>query len=179
MPPDAHLTTPLIWMCTSILVLLDAILILIARRTIQREQFAEMRWLLAITGGVFFLLVWTCAMLWAWDWFYSYIFPDWGRYLLPPIFWIVYTLLGLGMVWLSLKLPGNPAITWCMLGGVVGLLGHLYAIYGLGAVSKPPIMQGTDPFAVLIFAVFELAFYWSLILLACGFIRRVYKRGSS
>ena len=86
------------------------------------------------------------------------------------MFAIGYTLLALGMHWLSLKLPGNPGVSWCILGGVEGLLSHLYAIYGLGAATRPPIMQGTDPFAVLIFAVFEKAFYWSLILLACRFI---------
>jgi hypothetical protein len=69
------------------------------------------------------------------------------------------------MAWLCLRLPGNPALTWIVLGSVEGLLSHLYAIYGLGAASKPPIMQGTDPMAVLIFAIFEKAFYWSLILL--------------
>jgi hypothetical protein len=38
-------------------------------------------------------------------------------------------------------------------------------------------MQGTDPLAVLIFAVFEKAFYWSLILLASRLIWKWVKRG--
>jgi hypothetical protein len=92
------------------------------------------------------------------------------------LFGIGYALIALGMVWLSQKLPGNPVVTWCVLGGVEGLLSHLYAIYDLGAASKPPIMQGTNPFAVLIFAVFEKAFYWSLILLACRLLWRDLKR---
>jgi hypothetical protein len=71
-----------------------------------------------------------------------------------------------------MRVSGNPATTWCILGGVEGLLSHLYAIYGLGAASKPPIMQGTDPFAVLIFAIFEKAFYWSMILLASSLVWR-------
>ena len=166
MPTNDHVTTPLILICTGIVAILDVILILLARRLVSREGFRQMRWMLAIASGVFFLLVWVSVLWWGWDWFYSYIFPAWGRYLLPTVFGIGYTLLALGMGWLSLKLPGNPAITWCVLGGVEGLLSHIYAIYGLGAVSKPPIMQGTDPFAVLVFAVFEKAFYWSLILLA-------------
>jgi hypothetical protein len=163
--PNAHLTTPLIWTCTGIVAVLDVILVLLARRLVGRQQFHEMRWVLVIVSGVFFLLVWIFVLWWGWDWFYSYIFPGWARYLLPPIFCIAYTLLALGMSWLSLKLPGNPAVTWCILGGFEGLLSHIYAIYGLGAASKPPIMQGTDPLVVLIFAVFEIAFYWSLILL--------------
>jgi hypothetical protein len=92
-----------------------------------------------------------------------------------PSYFAVFFTLALGMGWLSLKLPGNPAITWCILGGVEGLLSHIVAIYGLGAVSKPPIMQGTDPFKVLIFAVFEKAFYWSLILLVSRLIWRGFK----
>ena len=96
--------------------------------------------------------------------------------MLPPLFGVGYTLLALGMGWLCLKLPGSPAVTWCILGGVEGLLSHLYAIYGLGAAAKPPIMQGTDPFTVLIFAVFEKAFYWSLILMGSRLIWSPYKK---
>ena len=176
MPPNAHLITPQIWNCTGILLVLDVFLILLAQRFVSREHFRQMRWLLVIAGGVFFLLVWTSAMLWAWDWFYSYIFPAWARYLLAPLFGILYALLALGMFWLSLKLPGSPAVNWCLLGGVEGLLSHIYAIYGLGAASKPPIMQGSDPFVVLIFAVFEKAFYWSLILLGSRLMMRLFQR---
>jgi hypothetical protein len=164
------LTNPIIWTCTAILAIVDAGLMLFALRLVSREQFHHMRWLLVVAGGVFFLGVWTSVLLWAWDWFYSYLFPPWGRYLLPPIFSAGYTLVALAMVWLSLRLPFRPAVSWVILGGVEGLLSHLYAIYILGAASKPPIMQGTNQFSVLIFAVFEKAFYWGLILLACRII---------
>jgi hypothetical protein len=167
---NAHLTNPLIWTCTSILVTLDVILILLARFLVSREQFRQIRWVLVIISGIFFLLVWISVLWWGWDWFYKYIFPGWARYLLPLLFGIGYGLLALVMGWLSLRLPGRPAVTWCILGGVEGLLSHIYAIYWVGAASKPPIMQGTDPLVVLIFAVFEKAFYWSLILLASRFI---------
>ncbi len=170
-----HVTTHLIWTCTAILAVLDVILILLSQRLVKREHFQQIRWLLAIAGGVFFLLVWTSVLLWGWDWFYIYIFPGWAHYLLPPLFGVFYALLALGMGWLCLKLPGNPAVTWCVLGGVEGLLSYIYAIYGLGAASKPPIMQGADPFVTLIFAVFEKAFYWSMILLACRLLWWVLK----
>jgi hypothetical protein len=169
---EAHVTTLLIWKCTGVLVVLDVFLALLAQRLVSRESLRQMRGLLAMAGGVFFLVVWIVVLVWGWDWFYSYIFPSWARYLLPPLFGIGYTMIALIMTRLSIKLPSNPAITWCVLGGVEGLLTHLYAIYGLGAASKPPIMQGSDPFAVLIFAVFEKAFYWSLILLASWLVWR-------
>ncbi len=154
--------------------LLDIVLVYLAWRFISREQIAQRRWLLEALSGLFFLLVWTSVMLWSWDWFYVYIFPGWARYLLPPVFGIGYALLALGMHWLCLKLPGNATVNWCLLGGLEGLLSHIYAIYGLGAASKPPIMQGTDPSAVLIFAIFEKMFYWSIILLVSRlFIRNI------
>ncbi len=172
MPTDAHLTNPLIWLCTGILAVADALLILLARRQITRGNFSQLQWYLIIGAGGFFFLVWTSALLWAWDWFYSFIFPAQARYLLPFVFLIFYMLIALVMTWLSIKLPGNPAVTWCILGGVEGLLSHVYAIYGLGAASKPPIMHGTDPIVVLIFAFFEITFYFSLILLGSSLIWR-------
>jgi len=164
---NPHLTSSTIWTCTGIFVILDLVLILLAHRLVSRESFRKLRALLVIVSGVFFLLVWMAVLWWGWDWFYRFIFPDWARFLLPPIFCMGYAILALGMSWLSLRLPGSPAVTWCLLGGVEGLLSHIYAIYGLGAASRPPIMQGTDPLAVLVFAVFEKAFYWSLILHTC------------
>lgn len=161
----AQVTTPLILTCTAFLVVLDGSLIFLARHLVSREGFKQVGRFLVVSSGVFFLLVWANVLWWGWDWFYSYIFPTSIRFLLPPVFGIGYTGLAFGMVWLSMKLPINPAITWCLLGVVEGLVSHLYAIYGMGAATKPPIMQGVDPLAVLIFAIFEKAFYWSLILL--------------
>jgi hypothetical protein len=176
MPPNTHVTTPLIWTCTGIMLVLDLLLILVAQRFVTREHFRQMRCRLVIASGVFFLLVWASVLLWGWDWFYSYIFPAWARFLLPPLFGIWYTLLALGMSWLSLRLPASPAVTWCLLGGLEGLLSHLYAIYGLGAATKPPIMQGVNQFSVLVFAIFEKAFYWSILLLFCGQLWQLYQR---
>ncbi|MFZ2095857.1 MAG: hypothetical protein WAV05_04385 [Anaerolineales bacterium] len=173
MSPDLHLTTSLLWRCVSIMLIVDILLILLARQLVSRERFQQMRWMLVIAAGVFYFLMWVIVLLWGWDWFYVYIFPAWGRYLLPLIFAAGYSLLALGMFWLSLKLPSNPAVNWCLLGGAEGLLSHIYAIFGLGAASKPPIMQGTDPFIVLLFAVFEKAFYWCLILLSMYFLSKI------
>jgi hypothetical protein len=173
MPPNFYVTNSLLWMCISILLVVDIFFTLLARQLTNRQSFQQQRWFLAFVSGIFFLIVWTSAMIWAWDWFYAYIFPPWGRYWLPPLFAIGYSLLAQGMFWLSLKLGGHPVVTWAILGGVEGLLSHIVAIFSLGAASKPPIMQGSDPFLVLIFAVFEKAFYWTLILLISSLLRRV------
>ncbi len=167
---STHLTTPIVWVCTAVLVVMDISLGWLSGYAISRRQFRGITRKLIVASAIFFLLVWAGAMGWAWDWFYAYIFPPWARYALPPIFCLGYALLAWFMTWLSLKLRGNPAVMWNILGGVEGLLSHLFAIYGLGAVSRPPIMQGTDPLAVLIFAIFEKAFYSNVILLGSWFL---------
>jgi hypothetical protein len=177
MTSSAHLTTPIIWNCTIILAIMESGLVLLAWRLVHRELFNAIRVPLILTSGAFFLLVWTSVLIWAWDWFYAYIFPTWARFALPPIFSLGYALVAAGMAWLSLKLKGSPAVTWSVLGGLERLLSHLYAICGLGAASKPPIMQGTNLFAVLVFAIFEKGFYWSIILLASSYLsKRIFRK---
>jgi len=73
------LTNPIIWICTAILAIVDAGLVFLALRLVSREQFWHIRRLLVAAGGIFFLGVWISVLLWAWEWFYSYIFPPWGR----------------------------------------------------------------------------------------------------
>ncbi len=176
MSASAQVTTQQVWLCTGFLLAVDVVLAILARRFISRTYFKHLRFTLAGLAAVFFFLVWASAMAWAWEWFYSHIFPDWARYTLPLVFCVGYGLLASGMAWLCLRLPGDPAVTWIVLGGVEGLLSHLYAIYGLGAASKPPIMQDVNPAVVLIFAIFEKAFYWEVILLVSWGIFRLHTR---
>jgi hypothetical protein len=161
---DLQLTTPIFWQVALGVACMDALLILSIWRFLPTNPFARSsRWLMLISF-LFFTALWSSVLTWGWDWFYRYIFPPWMHS--TGLAWgALYTAIGFGMGWLSRRLPGRPAVTFCWLGGVEGLLTHLWAIYGLGAVSNPPIMHGVDPFAVLIFAVFEKAFYWMLILL--------------
>ena len=130
---------------------------------------------------LFFAALWSFVLAWGWGWFYRYIFPPWMRY--SGLAWgMGYGMLGFGMWWLSIRLAGRlrlssrPAVYFCLLGGLEGLLSHLWAIFGLGAVSKPPILHGVDPLAALTFAVFEKIFYWILILLLAVGISRVSER---
>jgi len=176
MPAVFHLTKPLLWMCITFLLILESFITLLARQLIHHQTFHQLRWFFIILTGIFYLAIWISAIIWAWDWFCVYIFPVRARYWVSPLFATSYTLLAQGMFWLCLKLRGHLAATWVILGGVERLLGYIVAFYGLGTISKPSILQGSVPFLVLIFAIFEKAFYWILILLGCSLLRRVIKR---
>jgi hypothetical protein len=165
---DVQLTSAAVWRLTLVVAGVDILLVLLIRRFISNSQYGRLpRWITACSF-LFYAALWSFVLVWAWDWFYSYVFPLWMRY--SGLAWgLAYGAMGLGMWWLSLRfrrrLLGHSAANFCLLGGLEGLLTHLWAIFGAGAVSKPPIMHNVDPFTVLIFAIFEKAFYWILILL--------------
>jgi len=55
-------------------------------------------------------------------------------------------------------------LTFCLLGGVLGSLTHIWAVTR-GIVTKPPMLQGASPLGAVVFAFFEYIFYWCTILL--------------
>lgn len=171
---DVQLTSAMVWPLTLVVAIVDALLILGIRRFLPTGMYRGLPRQITLLSFLTFAAIWSIVLAWAWDWFYSYVFPTWMRY--TGLAWgTAYGAVGLGMWWLSQRLPGRPAANFCLLGGLEGLLTHLWAIYGAGAVSKPPIMHGVDPFTMLIFAVFEMAFYWILILLLAVGLARLAK----
>jgi hypothetical protein len=71
--------------------------------------------------------------------------------------------LGFGLWALALRSKWNPVLTFCLLGGALGSLTHVWAVRR-GVLTKPPMLQGASPFAAVIFAFFEYIFYWCTIL---------------
>jgi len=175
MPPNVRMTTELFWFAAMVAAALDVGLLFLARWLVTPEGFGRLKWPLALAAGVFYTLLWAWVLDWGWDWFYRYIFPAWGRSL-PLVFGVGYALCGLGMWYLAQRFGQHPALAWCLLGGLEGLFSHIWAIWGLGAASKPPIIQGANPWVVLIFAVFEKMFYWSGILLITAALSAVWQR---
>ncbi len=171
----ATLSTAVLWRVTLAVAAVDTLLVLGVRRYFPAGLHARLpRWV-ALISFLFYAALWSFVLAWGWDWFYNYVFPSWVRY--TGLAWgTAYGAFGLGMWWLSRRLPGSPPVNFCLLGGVEGLLTHLWAIYGAGAASKPPIMHGVDPFAVLIFAIFEKMLYWIAILLLAAGAARLYNK---
>ena len=67
-------------------------------------------------------------------------------------------------VWsLTILIKGNPIINFCLLGGALGSLTHIWAVYR-GIVTKPPMLQGASPLGAVGIAFFEHIYYWCIIL---------------
>lgn len=142
---------------------------------IKPARFRQLTWALAGASAIFWSILWI-AVLWAyWDLCYRHIFPGWAGYLAPS-YGLLYAGVGLAFWWLALRLPGNAIVSFCLLGGLKSVPEHLWAIYGLGTLDKVPAFLGISPASVLVFAVFEYIFYWSIVLSIAVLLRRLGQR---
>nr|MBI2905227.1 hypothetical protein [Chloroflexota bacterium] len=81
--------------------------------------------------------------------------------------------IALGMWQLALRLPGNAAVAFCLLGGLDSFPGHLWAIYGRRLFEACPLLQQVSVASALIFGFFEFVFYWSVILIIAALLKRL------
>jgi hypothetical protein len=177
--PEQRVTSEILWQGALIFALIDALFVTFLVRRIEPEMFLQLKSLLAITSGIFWFLMWILMSTFFWEPVYHYVFPAWARWLIPPLYGLLFALVALLFWWLSFRLPGLPVLNFCILGGLWGTVTHLWGITR-GLIDKPPMLQGASPAAVLVMPIFEFMFYWSVILTVSSLLyrRRNRTRGS-
>jgi hypothetical protein len=164
MNPDLRLTDAVFWASALVVTLVDVAFVALLGWRIKRETFQRLRWALIAAGTAFWCGMGVILVVYFWEGYYQFFWPGWmrsGGFLLITL--PTGVLVSYGFYWLALRLPGNPAVTFCLLGGVESIFEHLWGIYGFG-ILKIPLMQGVGPLPVLAFAVPEYIFYWGIIL---------------
>ncbi len=153
----------------------DLVLISLLVWRISPSRFRELRWPIVVTGALFWG-IFSTALLWGtWDTYYRYFYPEIARWL-TPLTVILYGAIALVMWWLALRLPGNPVVNLALLAGIESLLEHLWGIYGLGILDNVPMLQNASIESVLVFAFFEYALYWSVILAIAAVVSALWQR---
>ncbi len=156
------------WLISGGLALLDTGVVIVLYGKVIAIQFRRLPWAVLITTFIFWAALWTSVLWLAWDWFYGFIFPTWLR-AAAPLLGLVYAPIGL-LMWGIAARTRMPVVTFCLLGGVEGILSHTWAIFGLDLIHKIPLMGNSTPLSVLFFAFFEKVLYWSFILWAGSII---------
>jgi hypothetical protein len=113
----------------------------------------------AVFWGAFAALV----IAYGWSSYYVHFVPPWYRYIGPIGAIVIYPLLAHTIRWASLRVPGNPALNFCVLGGLEAIPEHAVGIYRF-RILDVPLLQGTSPVEVFVFAYFEYVVYWGLAL---------------
>jgi hypothetical protein len=160
---DPKVTTEVLWRGALALAALDAVLVPLLARRIGRERLRRLKWTFAATAATYWCAIWVFMNTRFWASVYGYVFPAWARWLIPPAYALLFAAVALGTWWLALRLPGNAAVSLCLLGGVWGALTHVWAI-SRGIMDKPPMLHGASPAAAVVIATFEFTFYWCVML---------------
>ncbi len=158
---------------TPIFFVLAIILVGLLVWRVKPAQFRMLSWQ-AFGGGsaVFWGVFAGVMMLLAWDSYYRYYAPAWDRIAGPLAAILLYFLLGLMLRWAALKLPGNPIVTFCLLGGLESVPEHALAIYRFH-ILQIPMLQDATAASIFIFAFFEYVVYWSIALCVAITINRI------
>lgn len=163
MPPDIKITTELLYMGALGFALLDAVFVSLLVWRVKEETFRGLKWLLVVCAALVWFGIWSWAIGNFWETVYSYVFPAWAQTWVPWIALVVAGLVALGLWSLTIHIKRNVVLTFCLIGGIIGSLTHIWAVYR-GIVTKPPMLQGASPLGAVVMAFFEYIFYWCVIL---------------
>jgi Co/Zn/Cd efflux system component len=173
---DVKVTTEILWKGALFFALIDIVFVVVVTRLIKPADFHQMKWKLVAFMAIFFCgLFGIIVSSIFWDSVYSFVFPVWARWIIPPVYGLLFASYGLLVWWLSFRLRTNAVMNFCFFGGLWGIITHIGAIHG-GILKKPPMLQGADPIAALVIAAFEFIFYWCVCLSIAFFIQQIEKR---
>ena len=175
MPADLRITTELLYKGALVFALMDAIYVPLLVWRVSDDAFHRLKWPLVLAAALFWYCIWSWAIGNFWDTVYHYVFPAWGPKWIPWIAGFVAAGVALGLWELSVRFKGKPVLFYCLFGGILGSLTHIWAVYR-GIVTKPPMLQGASPLAAVIIAFFEYMFYWCTILVLAAIMDWVRRR---
>ena len=167
-------TSDLYWLSAGLLTLIDLTAIYCISQCVPAARFRQARFEIPLVSMIFWGGFWSALMAnnYVWEWCYCYIFSLTERWMMPPVMALLYGGVGWGMWWIATRLPLQPVISFSILGALVSLPDHIYAIYAKDLLDTP-LMSNVSAASAIIFGVFEFVFYWILILSIAIFARSI------
>jgi hypothetical protein len=161
---DLKVTTEMLWRGALLFAVTDLVFVSVIIKIVKPSDLFRMKWTLVIVMALFFtfLFGFITGFLF-WDSVYSYVFPSRARWIIPPVYGLLFSMAGLFFWWIASRSPRSQVIIFCLFGGLWGVITHILAIYR-GILDKPPMLTGASPFAALTIAAFEFIFYWCICL---------------
>ena len=137
----------------------------------NNEEFRQSGVEVTISSAFFWGAAAVLFMRGFWEIYYRHFYPSWMRNF-APVSLILYAGIGFGLWWLSIRFRFPYFLTFVALGGLQGVLEHLFAIYVLGVLEKVPFLRDLNVVPVVIFSFWEYVLYWSVVAwLAFGVIQ--------
>jgi hypothetical protein len=176
--PDVQLSSGFMWLATAITAVLCVPVVLVLARRVPPDSCRRLYWPIALAAALFWLTLGMVLFALTWEAFYAKFLPDpTNRSLARSLLEMVpYPPIALGMWWLAGRLPGNPSVNFCLLGGLQALPEHLWGIYRLGMLESVPFLQEASAASVLAFAIPEYVLYWATVLSMAIAIEAAWRR---
>lgn len=175
MPADLKITSEMLLRGALVFALLNGLYVPLLAWRIGRERFQRLNWSLPLAASLVWLGIWSWAIGNFWGTVYAYVFPAWARDWAPWIAFFAAGIAAYGLWAVALRSSWKPVIAYCLLGGALGSLTHIWAVYR-GVVSKPPMLAGASPLGAVVIAFFEYMFYWCVILSLAVFLKWAWTR---
>ena len=163
-----HITSVVLWRGVLLAAPIDIVFVWILASRTDANTFRARKWWIAGTTAIFFFAIWAllvCELFW--EPVYHYFFPAWSRWFLPLLYGAGFGGAGLISHSLALRIRGNCIAHFCILLGLWGMAGHIWALHR-GLMETPPLLQGASPVAAVVFSGFEFVFYAGVILTAAA-----------
>jgi hypothetical protein len=161
---DLKVTTGILLRGAFLFAVIDLVFVSVINKIVKPCDFLKMKWPLVIIMAFFFTFLFGFITSYLfWDSVYSYVFPSWARWIIPPLYGLLFSMAGLFFWWIASNSPKGQVTIFCLLGGLWGVITHILAIYR-GILDKPPMLKGASPIAALTIAAFEFVFYWCICL---------------
>jgi hypothetical protein len=142
---------------------LSILFLYVLNQWVSSRRFRNLpRLCVPLAAAIFWGVLATVLVITVWDSYYAHFVPAWSRWL-APLASLTYFLIGSLLRWISLKIKGQTTLIFVLLGGLESIPEHLWGIYGAG-ILEIPMLVGTNPWEIFIFAFFEYIIYWSLVL---------------
>jgi len=143
-PSEIKVTSEMLWQVAVIFLLIDVGLAFLFAHRVSLAMFRKLKRTLLFATCVFWCLLWLSMCIFFWEPVYHYVFPEWSRWLFPPVFGVFFGFAGLFFWWLAQRLRGSAAVDFLILGGTWGTVTHVWAI-DRGLLEGPPMLQGICP----------------------------------
>ncbi len=172
MSDTGRVTSELLWRATAIAMPIDVLLLIIVGRSVSSELFGKLKWHLATAACVVYAVLWgTFGSLYFWDAVYKAVFPPWSRWLLPVGYGLLFGILAVAFWHVSIAAPKWQAVWFCLLGGLVSLVGHGIGI--MRGLLRVPLLAEASAGSALVFGVAEFIVYWCAIVGLAVAVRRL------
>lgn len=170
-----QITTGMLWLGALLFAVADIPLIVLLIHRIGADRFRDAGRLVVAITAIFWFGLWLWVITVYWESVYAFVFPSWSRWYLPALQAVLTASFAALAIRISQHGAGHPILKYCLMGGLWGVLTHLWAI-SRGITARPPPLQGAQPLAAVVIAFFEFTFYWCIILVVAMLLHAVTDR---